>query len=119
MTFLAAATHIPSVPLTTLEVDHTGLFFFFFNKEQIQTVLPVWFSLLVLQPRPVYLCLSPRPRTEVIKPEVPEYLEVVQPQVYNHKELNSAINNNSYEQEMDLPLQAGSRQERSLPTPWF
>ena len=73
----------------------------------------------MLQPRPVYLCLSPRPRTEVIKPEVPEYLEVVQPQVYNHKELNSAINNNSYEQEMDLPLQAGSRQEHSLPTPWF
>ena len=37
------------------------------------------------------------------------------PLSYNYEELNSA--NDSNEQEMDPPLQAGSRQEHSLPTP--
>lgn len=59
-TFLAAATYILRGPLTTLGSGPPRSFFFSLNKEQIQTVLPLRLSLLMLQPRLVYLFPVPK-----------------------------------------------------------
>ena len=45
--------------------------------------------------------------------------EAVQPQVYNHKELNSAINNNSYEQEMIFPYRQAPDRNTACQYPDF
>ena len=117
-TFLAAATHIPSGPLTTLEVDHLELFFFLKQRTDPDCSSPSLLSAHATTQAGLPLPVPKTPqRWQSLK-----FLttwEAVQPQVYNHKELNSAINNNSYEQEMIFPYRQAPDRNTACQHPDF
>lgn len=110
--------NIPSGPLTTLEVDHLDLFFFLKQRTDPDCSSPSLLSAHATTQAGLPLPVPKTPqRWQSLK-----FLttwEAVQPQVYNHKELNSAINNNSYEQEMIFPYRQAPDRNTACQHPDF